>query len=219
MHSPAGEPAIPGFALAGGQSTRMGRDKALVELAGKPLIAYAVECLRAAGLEAAIAGARSTLHSFAPVLPDAEPDRGPLSGICTALQQVTGDLAVFLSVDTPLLPASLLRYMLFHAQSTGRTITLASVNGFPQTFPAVLRTSAWPSLRAELDTRGGGCFAGFRAAAHACGETPSILPAELLAASAHAAHPRALPVSRWFANVNSPAELAWVQQWIPARIA
>ena len=77
------------FILAGGHSSRMGRDKALIPLAGSPLIHHALGILRAAGLDPRIAGARSDLSSFAPTLPD-DPTRsglGPLSGICSALRR------------------------------------------------------------------------------------------------------------------------------------
>ena len=83
-----------GFVLAGGQSSRMGSDKALVEFGGRPLIAHAVGILRTAGLSVSIAGARAeiraSLESYAPVIPDAEAGRGPLGGICAALKSTTG---------------------------------------------------------------------------------------------------------------------------------
>ncbi len=122
-----------GFVLAGGRSSRMGRDKALVELGGRTLAAHAVDLLRSAGLSATIAGARSELAGVAPVIKDEAPDQGPLSGICSALASTDAELAVFIPVDLPLLPASLLEYLLRHAMTAGRAITLVSVNGFAQT--------------------------------------------------------------------------------------
>ena len=193
--------SITAYILAGGQSTRMGRDKALVPLNNKPLIEHAVGLLREIGLEPKIAGARTDLSAYATVVPDDEPDQGPLSGICTALRYTSTELALFVSVDLPLIPASLLRYLIHHAQVTGRPATVASVNGFAQTFPAVLGRDALPQFEAALQSGDTGCFAAFRTAGL------SILPAELLVQSGHIADPRGLPPFRWFANVNTPTDL------------
>jgi molybdopterin-guanine dinucleotide biosynthesis protein A len=102
----------------------MRTDKALVNFEGRPLIAHALQILRGAGLEPAIAGARSDLSAFAPVIPDAEPDLGPLSGICAAMAFTSTEWSIFLSVDLPRLPASLVTYLLFHAQVTGAAATV-----------------------------------------------------------------------------------------------
>jgi molybdenum cofactor guanylyltransferase len=206
--------SFAGFVLAGGQSSRMGRDKALVELDGRPLIIHTLEALRNAGLSAQIAGARSELSSFAPVIPDREEDAGPLSGVCAALATMQADFAVFLSVDLPLIPASLLAHLAWDAAMTASTITLASVNGFAQTFPAVVRCSALPALQEELRTGRGSCFAGFQSAAENAGETPRILAVESLVQSGHLAHPLGLPVARWFHNVNTPVELKLAESWL-----
>lgn len=128
-----------GFVLAGGRSSRMGTDKALTDFCGRPLVVHTLDLLRRAGLPAVIAGARSDLAAYGPVLEDAEQDRGPLSGICNALRRTGFEYAVFVSVDMPLLPHSLIAFLLAHAQTTGRLVTLCSVSGFSQTFPAVLR--------------------------------------------------------------------------------
>ena len=97
---------VAGFVLAGGQSACMGTDKALVPLAGQPLVLYALTILRETGLRGSIAGARATLDSFAPVIEDSEQDQGPLGGICSALASTETRWAVFLPIDLPLPPTA-----------------------------------------------------------------------------------------------------------------
>lgn len=156
--------SVAGFVLAGGESRRMGRDKALVDFAGEPLIARALKILRQAGLEARIAGARAKLEHFAPVIEDAEPGRGPLAGVCAALTASAESRAVFLPADLPLLPSSLIKHLVHRAATTGAIVTLVSVNGFTQSFPAVLDRAALPILEDALRHGRGGCFAAFEQA-------------------------------------------------------
>jgi molybdopterin-guanine dinucleotide biosynthesis protein A len=212
-------PDAAGFVLAGGRSSRMGADKALVRFAGRPLVETALEVLRQAGLEAFIAGSRSSLAAFAPVVEDKQAGLGPLGGITAALASTARRWAIFLPVDLPLLPASLLRYMLHHAQITGRAVTVPSVTGFVQSFPAVVDRAALPFLRSELEAGRGGCFAGFQAACAALGEPVSVLPVELLAQCGQVSPPDALPPALWFLNVNSPVDLQRAEARRPAQIA
>lgn len=201
------EPEAAGFVLAGGRSSRMGRDKALVELYGQPLIAHGLDILRGAALAASLAGGEPSLARFAPLIPDRQPDLGPLSGICCALASTTARWAVFLSVDAPFIPSSLLTCLLRHAQITERAVTLSSVNGFPQTFPAVVDRAALPWLERELGSGRGGCFAAFQSAAAALHQPVSVLAAESLVQCGQIAHPQALPAARWFMNLNTAEEL------------
>ena len=201
-----------GFVLAGGQSARMGADKALVEFRGRPLIAHALDILAAAGVPAFIAGARTEsaarLNAYASVIPDIEPGRGPLTGVCSALTSTVAEWAVFLPVDVPLLPASLVACLLRHARITHAPVTLVAVNGFPQTFPAVVPRRALPVLQRELRDGRLGCFAAFQAAARELDKPASILPAEILAQCGQVLHPGALPVAQWFFNLNTQRDLA-----------
>jgi molybdopterin-guanine dinucleotide biosynthesis protein A len=198
----------------------MGTDKALVEFDGRPLIVHALAVLRDAGLPVLIAGARSPLSSYAPVVPDSQADRGPLAGICAALASFESEpkppltppapnphVAVFVSVDLPLLPPSLLLYMLHHSRITGTAVTLPSVNGFVQTFPVVLTVDSRSVLDAELSRGQRGCYAAFEAAAAARGESLSVLPVEVLAQSGKVIHRARLHPARWFLNVNTPLDL------------
>ena len=206
------EPDAMGFVLAGGQSSRMGRDKALLEFAGRPLIAHALDIFQEAGITAMIAGAAAplvrSLPVFALVVEDASPGLGPLSGICTALSIISVRYAVFLPVDLPLLPSSLLVYLLHHAQTTGSVVTIPSVSGFTQTFPAVLDRAALPALENELNAQRYGCFSAFQAASAALGQSVSSIAVELLAQSGEVSDPLGLPPVRWFLNLNTPDDLA-----------
>jgi molybdopterin-guanine dinucleotide biosynthesis protein A len=206
-----------GFVLAGGQSSRMGRNKALLPFAGRPLIAHAVSILGEAGLPAWIASAaqsarsgpaaHTALAAFAPVVDDSEPGLGPLAGICAALVSSSARFAIFLPVDLPLLPPSLIVYLLHHARITGSEVTVPSVNGFAQTFPVVLDRSTLPALRDELHSGRRGCFSAFRAAASRVGQPISRVAVELLAQSGQVSHPFGLLPVHWFLNVNSPQDL------------
>jgi molybdopterin-guanine dinucleotide biosynthesis protein A len=206
----AAQPEAAGFVLAGGASSRMGRDKAQLVFGGKPLVERALALLREAGLTASIAGARAPLEQFAqfaPVIPDAEPGLGPLGGICTAMVSTSARFAVFLTVDAPFLPAALIRLLLRHAAATGRAVTLASVGGKAQSFPVVLDRSMLPFLQSELAAGRAACMRAFLAAAAALGEPPSLLPVEWLLQSGQIAHPACLPAVHWFLNLNSAVDL------------
>ena len=206
------EPDAVGFVLAGGQSSRMGRDKALLEFAGRPLVAHALELFQEAGISAMIAGAASPALKSLPIITllteDASPGLGPLSGICTALSIISTRYAVFLPVDLPLLPPSLIVFLLRHARITGSVVTVPSISGFAETFPAVLDRAALPALQNELESQRYGCFSAFQAASAAVGQSVSSVAVELLAQAGEVSDPLGLPPIHWFLNLNTPEDLA-----------
>jgi molybdopterin-guanine dinucleotide biosynthesis protein A len=98
--------------LAGGQSSRMGRDKAWLHLDGKPLIESALEKVRSLGIEDTFISARagqdySSLNCA--VLLDSEPGLGPLAGIERALRAAGSKLVLVLPVDLPNMRLEFLR--------------------------------------------------------------------------------------------------------------
>lgn len=200
-------PDFQGFVLAGGYSRRMGRDKALLTFKGTPLIRHALGILRAAGLDAAIAGAHVDLSAFAPIIPDVSPGLGPLSGICSALAISAARYAVFLPVDLPLIPAALIVYLLRHAAITKSAFTAVSVAGFVQTFPAVIVRDAAATLNSRLHSSDRNCLAAFHAASRALSQPVSVLPVEWLLQAGQISHALALPAFQWFLNVNTPNDL------------
>jgi len=93
---------IRGYVLAGGKSSRMGSDKALLNMEGRTAIERQCEILETFCAQGVfIAGARSSeLSKFSwPVIQDSVLDQGPLFGIISALQHAENGIAVILAVD------------------------------------------------------------------------------------------------------------------------
>jgi molybdenum cofactor guanylyltransferase len=202
-------PDAEGFVLAGGRSSRMGREKALIQLAARPLIWNALEILRAAGLHSRIAGANSDFSQFAPLIPDAPQHSGlgPLAGICSALSASTTRFAVFLPVDLPLFPANLIEYLVHHATVTASAITVVSLAAFTQTFPAVIDRAALPTLESSLHSGDRNTLKAFRSAASTLKQPFTALPLELLVQPGQVRHPRGLHPIQWFLNINTPSDV------------
>lgn len=139
-----------GFVVAGGKSSRMGRDKALLNLDGETLIARALRKLRYVCAEAAIAGGGADLAGFGRVIPDEMPGCGPLGGIVAALEQSAYEWNLFLAVDMPFVPESALRALLAAAGGS-EMILLAQADGYIQPLCGVYSRRALPVLRAELE--------------------------------------------------------------------
>ena len=96
--------------LAGGESRRMGQDKATLVFRGKPLWQTQVDLLRKLNPPQIFVSARTDppwLPADASFVPDAKPSVGPLSGIASALMRSTNHLLA-LAVDMPLMTESYL---------------------------------------------------------------------------------------------------------------
>ena len=98
--------------LAGGESKRMGRDKAWVEFDGQPLIARAVSTVRSTGINEVYISGRAGIDYSAlacSVLLDSGPGAGPLRGIERALDSTQAPLTLVLAVDLPRMTAAFLQ--------------------------------------------------------------------------------------------------------------
>jgi molybdopterin-guanine dinucleotide biosynthesis protein A len=100
------KPRASAIVLAGGDSTRMGSDKALLLFAGKPLIAHIVDRLSLLFDDVVIGGGRPGDYDFLgrEVVPDRAPGQGPLMGIASALERTKSDLNLVVACDMPNLP-------------------------------------------------------------------------------------------------------------------
>lgn len=141
---------VTGVVLAGGRSSRFGRDKALLEIAGEPLLSRTVRLLARIAADVLVLGppGRAALAPGARVIADERPGDGPLPALATALRAARGDRIVAVATDMPLLNPDLLVYLL--DRSDGYDVTVPRVGGRTQQLHAVYAQSCLPAIEAQL---------------------------------------------------------------------
>jgi molybdenum cofactor guanylyltransferase len=224
-------PSISGYVLAGGRSSRMGRDKALLELAGKPLIAHAVTKLHRICGSVHILSANPELARYAPLVHDLHPETGPIGGIEAALAQTSTDWNLILPVDIPFIPTLFLERWLRTVSSRRRPTHVAffSVFGVPQPTLLMVHRTAAPHLTIAIADGEYKLLHALEAAARELARPdapgyeqgpyilpidenmgfdgwevplPGPLPWQRLSRAQRAAQPL------WFANLNTPEDFA-----------
>jgi molybdopterin-guanine dinucleotide biosynthesis protein A len=154
VHARLPLPPVGGYVLAGGRSSRMGRDKALLPLAGKPLVEHALIKLRRICRDVAILSNNAELERLGPVVKDLHPDCGPMGGLEAALAHSVHDWNLVLPVDVPFPPTAFLSgwiYMtLGHAKRCGTRVALFNVGGVPQPTLVMLHREIAPYLTIAL---------------------------------------------------------------------
>lgn len=95
-----------GVLLAGGRSTRMGRDKARLDWQGRPLLDHMRSLLQAAGAAHLVVSGSQALAAEA--IPDRIADFGPLGGLASVAAALPDGVLLLVPVDMPLLGPELL---------------------------------------------------------------------------------------------------------------
>jgi molybdopterin-guanine dinucleotide biosynthesis protein A len=105
--------------LAGGQSTRIGRDKSALPVAGRTMLEHIYRRLRGNFTQLIISSNRPAEHSFpdAEVVPDQVAGRGPLMGIASVLNASSNDLNFVIACDIPEFDMTRVRKMLRDARN------------------------------------------------------------------------------------------------------
>jgi len=144
------EPNLTGFVLAGGKSTRMGRDKAALSLHGRTLLETALIAAKAVAGEVFILGPAGLYSSYGPTLADIFPGCGPLGGIHAALSSSRTQFNLVIAVDTPFLSPELLEYIAERALASGAMVTAPEIDSYPQPLCAVYSRSFLPVAEQAL---------------------------------------------------------------------
>jgi molybdenum cofactor guanylyltransferase len=137
--------------MAGGQSSRMGRDKAWLDHRGRPLWLAQVEKLKFA--REVLISARETTFAEAPsgcrLIFDDVSGKGPVAGLQTALKAATFDRVLLLAVDMPGMTSEYLRGLA--EEATSEIGIVPEVNGFYEGLAAVYPKSSLPLVEEVLE--------------------------------------------------------------------
>jgi molybdopterin-guanine dinucleotide biosynthesis protein A len=202
---------VNAFILAGGQSTRMGRDKALLQVGGEALVERMSEALCGMGMNPRICGSRPDLARFAEVVPDNFPLCGPLGGIEAALTVSESDLNLFVPVDLPCVPPGFLRWMMGRSERSRALATIPHYAGRPQPLCAVYSRRLLEGLRGFLASGNLRVMVAVRQSARKLGESTDEFDVESVAATSPAEWPSDSGPAAWFTNVNTPADYQALQ--------
>jgi len=147
---------VTGVILAGGRATRMGGvDKGLVQIGGRPMIAWVVDTLRSQVADVLINANRNhdSYHGFGcDVVDDGDSEfRGPLAGMVSGMRAARTPYIAVVPCDSPLLHGSLVQRLHDAARASGAPIAAAHDGGRLQPVFALLSCELLDDLAGYLD--------------------------------------------------------------------
>jgi molybdopterin-guanine dinucleotide biosynthesis protein A len=143
---------LAGFILAGGESSRMGHDKALLELNGAALVVRTARLVETVTGTPAIVGAPERLGGLGfTVIPDDWPGAGPLGGIATALHITSASWNLIVACDLPYLTRAWLENLVAMALASAADAVLPMNERGAEPLCAMYQKKCQPVIRAALE--------------------------------------------------------------------
>ena len=129
-----------GIILAGGKSSRFGKDKALAQCEGKTLLARTVNLLDGLRLDTVVITSDQMDYSFLPcrVEKDLIPSKGPLGGLYTACSLFPEAYLLVLTCDMPLLTEEVLKQLMQNYRNSDQAAVF-SIDHVLQPFPGIYK--------------------------------------------------------------------------------
>jgi molybdenum cofactor guanylyltransferase len=208
---------VHGFVLAGGKSSRMGQDKALLPFCGRPMIEIAVEKLREFCAEVSIVGNREDLQVFAPVVREERLNVGPAAGVEAGLFAALQPWTMFIPVDVPLVPLEVLRTWVaavIEQQAAGYGASCLLVNQQRQPAFCMMRRECYGSVTLALE-RGERRLDDILINLDKDKEVGGVWVCDVTKL-AYTPNPTYWDRKFWFSNVNTPQELVEAEAWAVA---
>ena len=144
------------FIQAGGESRRMGGDKALKHFLGEPLIQRLVKRLKPLGQEIAIIARQPADYAFLnlPTYTDVRPGAGALGGLLTAMSVAETQFVAVVACDLPFVNPELLLYQWCLIQERGIDAVIPLHGDQLQPFHAIYRIkTCLPAVRDAIEKR------------------------------------------------------------------
>jgi molybdenum cofactor guanylyltransferase len=137
--------------LAGGQSARMGTDKAFVRVLGRPLIEDILAQLSGLGAETLIITNRPADYAYlgVPLFEDVRPGKGALGGLYSAVYCAAQPHVLAVACDMPFVVRPLLDHLLSLAPEADAVVPRLA--GEAEPFRAVYSRACLPAMEAALD--------------------------------------------------------------------
>ena len=141
---------LAGLVLCGGRSSRMGRDKALLEIEGEPLVRRVARLLAEAACPVILApGTPGRLGELGMAeVEDELPDSGPLGGIVAGLAASPSSLLAVVAVDMPMASPAVFRLLASLHGDEDAVVPVTSSG--PQPLHSVYSVDALGALRTCL---------------------------------------------------------------------
>lgn len=135
--------------LAGGGSTRMGVDKTMLPVDGRPMIEHIRDQLRPWFARVIVSSNNAAAHGFlgVPIIPDQAPGQGPLMGVVSAFKAAPDELCFVMACDIPQVDIDLVRTMIRQADDCDAVVPHS---GRPEPLFAVYRKSVLPVFERML---------------------------------------------------------------------
>ncbi|MAE09309.1 MAG: hypothetical protein CL661_11185 [Bacteroidetes bacterium] len=142
---------VTGIILAGGASSRMGKDKGLCEFQGKALINYAIDVLTPICGKILISSNNVVEYQkFGyQVVIDEHKNIGPMGGIYSSLRKSSTKHNLIISCDTPFLSTQLLEYILDNSNNYDIVVPVHG-NSFIEPLAAYYSTNIIPNLESSI---------------------------------------------------------------------
>lgn len=138
---------------AGGESKRMGRDKALVPFLGEPLVARVIGRVSRLADELLVTTNRPQDYGFLglPLILDLVPSRGALGGLYTALSAASQPIVAVVACDMPFVSSELLAFERDLLLSSQHDVVIPLSQGGTEPFHAVYkRSNCLPAVEASI---------------------------------------------------------------------